>query len=69
MKSFDISAAVRVMVMMVVMPYFLQAVSRVMGFGVRMRVMMRMKVRYGFPRTDVDVSDFLKGRSFRKVAR
>ena len=74
-KSFDISTAVRVSVMVVVMLYFLPAVSQVLGFGVRMRTMMWIRammwmgMRYGVTRTDVDVSDCWKGRSFRKVAR
>ena len=50
--SFDISAAVMVSVMVVVMPYFLPAVSQVLEFGVRMRA------RYGISPGDVDVSDF-----------
>ena len=69
-RSLDISAVVMVSVMVVVMPYFLQA-----GVMVRMRVSMWMRIAvrisyasvFDIPRADVDVTDFSTKTTFRSV--
>ncbi len=77
-RSLDrLAAVIGFGVLMVVMPYFLQAVPRVVGFGVlavvMMTVRMKMSIAYasalGIPRADVDASDFLTKIPFRNACK